>query len=406
MLAKARRIPASVWIISFASLLLTSAAAMSFSVFGLSLEYMGVSKRNIGKIDGILEGFGCCLKMVSGLLSDVFSRRKAIFALGALFTTTAKGIVLLTMSAKGLIGGRVIDRIGNGVQASPRDALVGDYAPPELRGTCFGLRQAMGSLGSVLGAILVAKLFAKYNIEYRTVFKLSFFAGLAAFCLITFCVKDCPRLQRPKDDQAKKSKFRLRDIPHLAPRYWVLMVIVGVFMLGRMSESLIILFAKTKFTLAKTESVRVMLYYNLASVLAAFAAGRMVDRLPPIALLMIGALTTLSANLVMLNAGCFGSFLIGVLLWGVQIGTMQSIFCSEIARLVPFEYRGTGFGIYSLITALSVICANFVCGRLMDSFYAERAFWYGGAISLVTCILVIAFRSMFDQHPREGDSAN
>lgn len=398
MLSKVKKVPRAVWMISLASLLLTAAAGMSFSVFGLFLEQLGLSKKDIGVIDGFLEGFGCCLKMFSGMLSDFLSRRKLMFALGALFTTSAKGIVLMTLSLKGLIFGRVIDRVGNGIQASPRDALIGDYAPPSLRGTCFGLRQAMGCLGTVLSVVLVSVLFRTMNITYETVFQLAFCAGLLAFSLIVLGVRDCPRPQRSRSAKARKMPFHVKDIRHLPKPYWLLIVVVGVFMLCRMSESLIILFARNKFALDDSASVRVMLPYNLAAVFAALIAGRLTDRCSSTKLMFAGTLATFASNLVMVYAPSFAQFHVGILLWGMQIGIMQSVFCAEISRFVPFEFRGTGFGIYYFVTALGVIGANYVCGSLIDSNEGERAFLYGACVSLATMVALLFCRHSFQKN--------
>jgi hypothetical protein len=36
-----------------------------------------------------------------------------------------------------VVAARVIDRIGKGIRGAPRDALIGDVTPIELRGTAF-----------------------------------------------------------------------------------------------------------------------------------------------------------------------------------------------------------------------------------------------------------------------------
>lgn len=397
MFERVRQIPGAIWLISLSSLLLTAAAGMSFSVFGLFLEHLGVTVASIGAIDGVLEGFGCCLKMLSGVMSDYLRRRKLIFALGPLCSMVAKGMVVLTLSAKGLIYGRLIDRMGNGLQASPRDALVGDYAPPKIRGVCFGLRQGLGSLGSVLGSALITVLFHKHLIDFKNVFQLAFIAGFASFCLITFFVKDCPNPQRESAVKEKRSPFRWQDIPKLSKSFWVLLGIVGVFTLCRMSESLIILFAKRKFSLQTDSATQVLFYYNLTAVLTALFSGKLVDRYSPVSLLMAGTLTTFLANLVMGITGTYAMFRLGIFLWGVQIGLMQNIFCTEITRLVPLEFRGTGFGLYYLVTAVDVIIASSVCGSLVGSLHGEWAFIYGLAISTLSFLVVWLTRRTLDR---------
>src|SRR6185369_15840996 len=53
---------------------------------------------------------------------------------------------------------RFIDRVGKGIRGAPRDALVADITPPPLRGAAYGLRQALDSVGAVLGPALAVGL--------------------------------------------------------------------------------------------------------------------------------------------------------------------------------------------------------------------------------------------------------
>ena len=45
---------------------------------------------------------------------------------------------------------RFLDRIGIGIRGTPRDALVADIAPAEIRGAAFGLRQSLDTVGAFL----------------------------------------------------------------------------------------------------------------------------------------------------------------------------------------------------------------------------------------------------------------
>ena len=44
---------------------------------------------------------------------------------------------------------RVLDRFGKGLRGSPRDALIADSTPPELRGRAFGFHRSADSIGAV-----------------------------------------------------------------------------------------------------------------------------------------------------------------------------------------------------------------------------------------------------------------
>ncbi len=54
-----------------------------------------------------------------------------------------------------VVTAKILDRLGNGIQASPRDALVGDLSPQPIRGACYGLRISLGTAGSFFGLYLV-----------------------------------------------------------------------------------------------------------------------------------------------------------------------------------------------------------------------------------------------------------
>src|SRR5207253_2621678 len=58
------------------------------------------------------------------------------------------------------IGLRVVDRLGKGLRTPPRDALIADVTPAELRGRAFGLQRGMDHAGAVLGPILAWWLLA------------------------------------------------------------------------------------------------------------------------------------------------------------------------------------------------------------------------------------------------------
>lgn len=62
---------------------------------------------------------------------------------------SATGIVLVA---------RLLDRIGKGIRGAPRDALVADIAPSNLRGAAFGLRQSLDTMGAFLGPLLAVGL--------------------------------------------------------------------------------------------------------------------------------------------------------------------------------------------------------------------------------------------------------
>jgi MFS family permease len=392
-------IPNQVWLIGIASLLITASAAMSFSVFGLFLRDMGVSFASIGIIDGVMEGISYCVKLISGVASDYFRKKKVVFAIGAFIIAVPKVFVAAFLYTKVAVIGRMMDRLGNGIQATPRDALISCYAQEKTRGTCFGIRQGLGVLGSVLGTIVVSLLLKRWGL--RTVFIVASIPATLAFFFITFFVKDQAqgskrsKLRSSADVTAaeqKQDKFHIEHVFALGREYWKLMLVVAVFTAGRFSETFIILYGQDVFSLSKDNAVHTMIVYNIAAAVASYFAGRFTDRFSAKKVMITGMLILACANIVIFSSAAktatYYQFIFGVILWGFQISIMQTSFSADIAAAVPIHMRGTGFGIFYLTTAISLLLANAVAGRLMNS-SGRNAFLYGAAVTIIACIITV-----------------
>jgi MFS family permease len=75
-----------------------------------------------------------------------------------------------------VVAARFIDRIGKGVRGAPRDALIADLAPANLRGASFGLRQALDTVGAVVGPLVAIGLMALNSNNFHFVFSTSGFS--------------------------------------------------------------------------------------------------------------------------------------------------------------------------------------------------------------------------------------
>lgn len=73
---------------------------------------------------------------------------------------------------------RLIDRVGKGIRGAPRDALVADIAPADLRGAAFGLRQSLDTVGAFLGPLLAMGLMLLWANDFRAVFWVAIIPGL------------------------------------------------------------------------------------------------------------------------------------------------------------------------------------------------------------------------------------
>jgi MFS family permease len=131
---------------------------------------LGASTLSIGLIEGIAEATANVTKIFSGALSDRLGNRKLLAALGYGLAAFTKPIFPLATTIGWVIAARFIDRIGKGVRGAPRDALIADLAPANLRGASFGLRQSLDTVGAFIGPLVAIGLMALNSNNFRFVF--------------------------------------------------------------------------------------------------------------------------------------------------------------------------------------------------------------------------------------------
>src|SRR5712691_4767805 len=156
-----RAIPGSIWALGFVSMFADISSEMIHSLLPVFLvSVLGASALAVGLIEGIAEATALITKVFSGALSDYLGRRKFLTGLGYGLAAFTKPLFPLATSVSWVFVARFVDRVGKGIRGAPRDALVGDLAPPALRGACYGLRQSLDTVGAVAGPLLASALMA------------------------------------------------------------------------------------------------------------------------------------------------------------------------------------------------------------------------------------------------------
>ena len=82
----------------------------------------------------------------------------------------SKPLFPLAQGALPVLGARFVDRIGKGIRGAPRDAMIADETPPELRGAAYGLRQALDTVGAFLAPLAAIGLMLLFAGDIRAVF--------------------------------------------------------------------------------------------------------------------------------------------------------------------------------------------------------------------------------------------
>ena len=384
-------IPRGIWVLGFVSMLMDISSEMVHSLLPMFLVVsLGVSVLVVGLIEGLAEATALIVKVFSGGLSDYLGRRKGLAVLGYALGALSKPLFALSSGAGLVITARLIDRVGKGIRGAPRDALVADIAPPEVRGAAFGLRQSLDTVGAFTGPLLAVGLMLLWANDFRAVFWVAVIPGLLSVLLLMVGVTEPERhANAPRTNPINRANMR-----RLSAAYWWVVGIGAVFTLARFSEAFLVLRAQ-QLGVAMAWVPLVMVAMNLVYAASAYPFGWLSDRVSHSRLLVAGLLVLILADAVLAVSTDWVSLLIGVALWGVHMGMTQGLLATMVADTAPADLRGTAFGLFNLVSGVAMLVASVVAGWLWETQGASFTF-VGGGVFAVLALLVLGLRPSDD----------
>ncbi len=384
-------IPRTIWAISFVTLLMNLSSIMIFTLSPLYLtQVLGLATVHLGVLEGFIELTSWVTRGFSGVVSDYLKKRKLILIFAYAFTIISRPIFALAPNILWVYFAKLTDRISNGLQASPREAFISEAAPKHLKGVCYGFRQSLGVLGSLLGAAALMFLMRSTDNNYQFIFWISAIPPLVGLLTLLYFVKESPSNAPSLQKEVRQKISFLAQIKLLSKvdfSFWSVLIVASIFMLSNYSGAYRILHAE-KAGIALADISIVMVVQNLGIMLAAFPIGALSDRLGRRSLLAAGFFVAISANVCFcLIPGSMG-ILIGSALWGAQMGMTQSILLSMVADSAPKDLRGSCFSVYYLAIAFSLCFANILTGWLIDTYGPLWAFGSSALIATLGLFLI------------------
>jgi MFS family permease len=386
--AQPPRLPGSIWALGFVSLLMDVSSELIHSLLPVFLVTgLGASMVVVGLLEGAAEATALIVKVFSGALSDWWGRRKPLAVLGYSLGAFTKPLFALATSVEPVVAARLLDRVGKGIRGAPRDALVADIAPPELRGAAFGLRQSLDTVGAFLGPLLAMGLMLLWADDFHAVF---WVAVIPAFLCVALLVLGVQEPERPAGGP-RVNPIRRENLRRLPPAYWWVVGIGAVFTLARFSEAFLVLRAQ-QGGLPLAWVPLVLIVMNLIYALGAYPLGKLADAVDHRKLLAWGLLLLIGADLLLAwsNRGLY--VWAGVLLWGLHMAMTQGLLATMVADTAPVDLRGTAFGMFNLVSGVAMLLASALAGLLWDQWGAAWTFRAGAAIGLLALLLLLRHR--------------
>lgn len=345
---------------------------------------LGASSLTIGLIEGAAEATALIVKVFSGALSDYWGRRKGLAILGYSLGALSKPLFAVAASSGIVLTARLVDRIGKGIRGAPRDALVADITPLQIRGAAFGLRQSLDTVGAFLGPLLAVGLMLLWADDFRAVFWVAVIPGMASVLVLAAGVREPAR----GTNLNRSNPIRKQNLRRLSRAYWHVVAIGAIFTLARFSEAFLVLRAQQS-GIAMAWVPLVMVAMNTAYAASAYPFGHLSDRISPIRLLAWGLLVLIAADLILAGSAHWAVILAGVCLWGVHMGMTQGLLAKMVADTAPADLRGTAYGFFNLVSGGAMLIASILAGLLWDEFGSVATFYAGAAFCLLALLALV-----------------
>ena len=380
---KKSKMPSTVWALGFVSLLMDTSSEIIHGLLPVFLvSVLGANYSMVGLIEGIGEASALIFKVFSGPLSDWWGKRKPLVLLGYSMGALSKPLFAIAPTPMLVLGARLFDRTGKGIRGAPRDALVADAAPPDIRGEAFGLRQSLDTVGAFLGPLLAILLMSVTEGNYRLVFWLAVVPGLLSVAVLLFGVKEPEAKQT--NDQKRLSWSAIKEFPSI---FWVVVTAGALFQLARFSEAFLILRAKD-LGLSLALAPAVLLAMNIVYALSAYPIGWLSDRIRREWIVLSGFVVLIFADLALGFGSSLSHVFLGVLLWGLHMGLTQGILAALVADTSPSYYRGTAYGLFNMLSAAALLLASGIAGVLWDQFGPRQTFMASAGFSIAGLVVL------------------
>ncbi len=408
------QIPIGVWAIGLVTFFINLSGVIIFNYSSLYMvTVLGVSTLSIGWIEGVVEAVSWFMRFFSGFLSDFFKKRKpsllfaySLIAISRLVFAFVPGLRMrlgVDTIVNTMVSARLAERVGNGIQASPREALVGDISPPQLKGASYGLRESLSKFGSFFGAGVAWLILSLTNNDFEILFSAAGIAPFIGVLLLIFFVHEKGGRRRDEDpkphpeiDRKEREKFSFSNLPsprHLPILYWKVLSIAIVFSLSLYSGAFLMIRATKDFGMPIQDTSLIMMVQNISTFLAAFPMGWMSDMFNRRYPLIFGMILLILGNSFLAFGDTPIHAMLGAGFWGAQVGITYSLINTKIADATPKSLRGTGFGLYYLLTGGMLLITNGISGYLAENHGNQWVFIASSVWSFLAIVLVLSLNT-------------
>lgn len=359
------------------------------SIIGPYLATLGASATVVGLVAGAGEFIGYGLRVVSG------------YAVGRtqhywVWTILGYGLTVLSVPLIGITGALApamllygSERLGKAVRSPAKDTLLSHASAQTGRGRAFGVHQALDQTGAVLGPLLLAAVLSWHVGDYRLAFAVLAIPGalvLIVLFWLRFRVPDPllyeePVAPKPSIEQELTSR-------RLPAQFWQYAAAIAVLSCGTASFPLLAFHAQRTGLLSDAQVPTLFALAMFVDGASGLVMGRVYDTRGPLTLLAVPVAAAVSAVAFAHSAVWIW---IGVAIWGIVNGVLDSTVKAVVTELVPRRTRAVAFGWLALVRGVGLLVAGGALGVAYDQGigYAVTLIVAANAVALVALVLVL-----------------
>jgi MFS family permease len=375
----------NVILIGVISFLTDASSEMIVPILPLFLtEVMLAPMLIVGLLEGVAESTASILKAVSGIWSDRVRRRAPFMTAGYSLSTVSKLLFAFSTMWQHVVGLKVAERVGKGIRAAPKDALLAESCTPETRGKVYGFHKAMDTAGAAVGVAIALVLVAFLALGYRTIFLLSAIPAVIAVLLIFFIDES----ERTEEKVCKKKTPIFGSFKRFPLELKVFVTAMGILSVTSVMTSFLIVLSKES---GADMTMTILLYLAFNIVYAGFSipAGSISDRVGRYPVILIGYASLFLMFIVASFCNSLWMALLAFLLYGFAYALTQGVQKALVADLAPADLKGSALGMYNMAIGIAALPMAITGGILWDAYGPWATFMFGAAVSSVGLIMLV-----------------
>jgi MFS family permease len=337
------------------------------SVTGPLMASLGASAVLVGLVSGAGEAMALLLRVVFGSWADRSGRYWTLTFVGYALTAICVPALAITpfLAGAGLAVACILilgERFGKAVRSPAKTALLAHAAADVGLGRGFGVHKALDQIGAVAGPVLVAAVIAAAAGSIWPAMAVLVVPGAVALLVLV-------RIRRSMGDPVIAEPDRPAPQPSTSsgqlPREFWLFAAASAAISGGLVTFAVIAYHLTQDHVVPVAAVPLIYAAAMgAAALAALGSGWLFDRTRGGALLGLPLLVSVVP--VLAFSGSPLIVIVGVLVWGVSGGVLDSTIKALVADLVPAPRLATAYGVFAAVQGAAAIGGGVMAGALYE----------------------------------------